>query len=63
MIKVNGKNYVRVGDKLVEVDHLDDQGKPVFKCWSEEKPNKSGGQDCTVHLECLQIKIQPNKLL
>lgn len=62
LIKVQGKDYVRVGDKLIEVDHLDEAGKPVFKCFSEETPNENGGQDVTIHLECLQIQIEPNKL-
>lgn len=61
MIKINGKNYMRVRDKLVEIDHLDGNGKPVFKCWSEETPNAAGGMDCTVHVECLQIAVKPQK--
>jgi len=55
MIAIKGKNYVKVGDKLVEVDHLDKDGNPVFKTWSESKKNATGGMDCTVHVECLQI--------
>ena len=61
IIKVDGKDYVRMGDKLVEVDHLDTNGNPVLKCWSEEKPNAAGGMDCTVHVECLQIAATPHK--
>lgn len=55
MITIKGKTYVKIGDKLAEVDHLDERGKPVFKTWSEETPNANGGTDCTVHVECLQI--------
>jgi len=55
MIKINGKNYVRLGDKLLEVDHLDTNGKPVIKVTSEERKNPDGSVDCTVHLPCLQI--------
>lgn len=55
MITIEGKNYVKIGDKLAEVDHLDENGKPVLKVWSEEKPNAEGGMDVTVHVECLQI--------
>lgn len=55
MIEINGKNYVKMGDKMAEVDHLDANGKPVLKTWSEEKPNANGGTDCVVHVECLQI--------
>jgi len=58
MITIDGKNYVRIGDKLVEVDHLDASGKPVLKCWSEETPNANGGMDCTVHVPCLQIATE-----
>ena len=61
IIKVDGKDYVRIGDKLVEVDHLDANGNPVIGCWSEEKPNASGGMDCTVHVGCLQIGAVPHK--
>ncbi len=61
MIEINGKNYVRMGDKLVEVVGFDQQGKPVLKTWSEETPNANGGTDCTVHVECLQIAGITNK--
>ena len=61
MIEINGKNYVRMGDKLVEVVGFDQQGKPVLKTWSEETPNANGGTDCTVHVECLQIAGTTNK--
>lgn len=55
MITIGGKDYVKIGDKLAEVDHLDANGKPVLKTWSEETPNANGGLDCIVHVECLQI--------
>ena len=55
MIVIKGKNYVKVGDKLAEVDHLDAQGKPVLKTYSEETTNPDGSKDCTIHVECLQI--------
>ena len=55
IIKIDGKDYVRIGDKLAEIDHFDVDGKPVLKTWSEETPNAAGGMDCTVHVECLQI--------
>lgn len=61
IITIEGKKYVRMGDKLAEVDHLDATGKPVLKTWSEEKPNESGGMDCTVHVQCLQIMAKPHK--
>ena len=71
-VTLHGKQYWKVGpdiymqivDKLVKVDHFDEAGKPVTSSstWSEEKPNASGGQDCTVHMECLQIVAKPNKI-
>lgn len=62
IIKHNGKSYLRVGDKAIPIDHFDADGKPVMtQCWSEETPNQVGGQDCTVHLECLQIVAKPHK--
>jgi len=61
IIKHEDKDYVKIGDKLVEVDHLDAKGKPVLKTWSEETPNANGGMDCTVHVECLQIAVKPQK--
>ena len=58
---IKGKKYVRIGDKLIEIDHFDADGKPIIGCWSEETPNANGGQDCTVHVECLQIAAAPHK--
>ena len=58
---IKGKKYVRMGDKLVPVDHFDADGNPVIGCWSEENPNANGGQDCTVHVQCLQIAAAPHK--
>lgn len=45
-VKVNGKEYVRIGDKLVE---------PGAVCTSEEVRHPDGRVDCTVHVPCLQI--------
>lgn len=61
IVKHEGKDYVRMGDKLIPVDHFDENGKPVIVAvWSEETPNANGGQDCTVHVPCFQIagKVQ-----
>lgn len=59
--RIGDKNYVRIGDRLVEIDHFDANGKPVIGCWSEETPNENGGMDCTVHVPCLQIAAVPKK--
>lgn len=58
VVKINGKDYMRVGDKLIEVD---ENGKPKG-VWSEETPNANGGMDCTVHVECLQIETSKPKI-
>ena len=61
MIEIDGKKYVKIKDKLVEVDRLDANGKPILKTWSEETKHPDGRVDCTVHVECLQIAATPNK--
>ena len=53
--KVGDDVYLKMGGVLAKVDHFDKDNKPVIKTWSEEKPNANGGQDCTIHVECLQI--------
>ena len=59
--KVGNDVYVKTGNMLAKVDHFDENQNPVIKTWSEETPNTSGGQDCTVHVECLQIAGKTNK--
>lgn len=61
IIEHEGKKYVRIGDKVILIDHFDDNGDPVIGCWSEEKPNAQGGMDCTVHVGCFQIAAVENK--
>lgn len=61
--KVGDVVYARVKDKLLAIDHFDDNGKPILasECWSEKTPNDAGGMDCTVHVPCLQIAVsKPN---
>jgi len=55
--KVGDDIYVKSKDKLLLIDHFDGNGKPVLtsECWSEETVNLTGGQDCTIHVPCLQI--------
>jgi len=59
--KVGNDVYVKVGGNLAKVDHFDANNNPVIKTWSEETPNAAGGQDCTVHVECLKIAGKPQK--
>jgi len=62
ILTIKGKKYLRVGDKAVLIDHFDEDGKPVISgVWSEEKPNATGGMDCTVHVPCFQIAAEPQK--
>ena len=57
---INGKSYLRVKDKLLEIDHFDTRGKPVIKTTSIEKANAAGGTDITICVECLQISGAAN---
>lgn len=57
ILTIDGKKYVRIGDKLIEVD---ENGQPKG-IWSEETPNAQGGQDCTIHVPCLQVVTEQHK--
>jgi len=58
VIKFQGKNYIRVRDMLIPCNE-----KGVIKgVTSEQKPNKIGGTDCTVHVNCLRIANSKPKL-
>jgi len=60
--KVGEDVYVQSGNKLLKVDRFEADGTPVVGgVWSEETPNKQGGQDCTVHVECFQIGSTQHK--
>lgn len=64
IIEHEGRKYLRVGDKAVLIDHFDKDGKPVIsKVWSEKTSNANGGQNCTVHVPCLQIAVTPPKIM
>jgi hypothetical protein len=63
ILTIDGKKYLRIGDKAVLIDHFDGAGKPVVSgVWSEETPNAAGGQDCTVHVPCFQIAAATPKI-
>ena len=51
--RVDGKDYVRVGDKLVECEFVN--GQPVAKSISKITKHADGRQDVTVTVPCLQI--------
>jgi len=62
IITHEGRQYLRIGDKAILIDHFDENGKPVIgQVWSEETKNDAGGQDCTVHVPCFQIAMKPHK--
>ena len=52
---IDGKKYILIEDKLVEVERFDSQGKPVIKAYGEEIPRADGGQDVVVHVPCMKI--------
>jgi len=54
MIEIEGKKYVKIGDKLAEVSHIAN-GQPVLKTRSVEKRYPSGRVDQTIIVECLQL--------
>ena len=58
MLKVNGRNYVRVGDMLIPCN----KDGVVENVTSEQTPNANGGMDCTVHVHCLKIASSQPKL-
>jgi len=46
--------YVQVGNKLVEVDRIEN-GVPVIKSRTEVIKKPDGTQDVVVHVPCLKI--------
>jgi len=60
-VQIKGKKYMRVGDKLVEIDRFDGNGKPIIKATSTEVKHPDGRVDVTVHVPCLQIAGATNK--
>lgn len=55
IVTVGNKQYVRLGDKLFEIDRFDGEGNPVIKTRSEQITHADGRKDCTVHVSCLKI--------
>ena len=54
-IEIEGRKYVRAGDKLIEVDHIDGGGRPVAVCRSKTVRHDDGRIDCTVTVPYLHI--------
>lgn len=61
-VKIEGKEYVRIGDKLAEVDRFDKNGKPVIKATSTETRHPDGRVDVTIHVPCFQIASKTNPI-
>jgi hypothetical protein len=56
ILTIDGKKYLKVGDKAVLIDHFDENGKPVVRAaYSQELKGPDSRKDCTVHIPCLQI--------
>lgn len=54
-VQIGDKNYLRIGDKLVEIDRFDENGKPVITATSKEVRHDDGRVDVTIIVPCLQI--------
>lgn len=56
ILTIEGKKYLKVGDKAVLIDHFDENGKPVIKAaYSEELTNPDGSKNCIIHMPCFQL--------
>lgn len=61
--KHNEGMTVRVGDKVVPVDHFNEVGVPVIKIRPENivrVPDGKGGVNVTVNVPCLKVKAKVN---
>ena len=61
IIEHEGKQYLKVGDKALEISSFDKAGKPIIKVESVETPNENGGTDVTISVPCLKIVGDNNK--
>ena len=50
----NMELYLKVGDKLIKVDRIENN-VPIIKTESEETRNSDETKNCTVKVPCLQI--------
>ena len=53
----DGKQYLQVGDKLAEIDRIEN-GIPVLKARCETRPNAEGGQDVVACVPCLRLSAR-----
>ena len=52
-----GKQYIRMGGRMVEIDHIE-QGVPVIKASAEEIKHPDGRVDVVVHVACMTLGLQ-----
>ena len=58
-VQIGDKKYLRVKDKLVEIDRFDESGKPIISARSQEVRHDDGRVDMTIIVPCLQIAAEP----
>lgn len=56
IMEQNGKKYIIIGDKAMEINSFDEAGKPVIKVESEKIVYPDGRQDVIIRVPCLSIQ-------
>lgn len=60
IIEKDGKKYVKLGDKALEIASFDVNGKPIIKVESEEISYPDGRQDVIIKVPYLGITSKNN---
>lgn len=63
--EATGEKYLRVGKRLVSIKGIAQNGRPIFACDSEQKPNAAGGQDVVVRPQAIRCEfgvLEPGEL-
>lgn len=55
IIKHEGQDYLKVGNKAMLIGSYDKDGKPVIKVETENITYPDGRKDVKVHVHCLSI--------
>lgn len=55
------KVRIRIGGRLIEVDHFEN-GIPVIKAHAEEIKRPDGSQDVIVHVPCLSLESKRKEM-
>lgn len=61
IIKKDGKEYLKIGDRAVEISGYDKNGKPVIKPRVERIKDKNGKEHVKIIMPSLKIRIKNNK--